>query len=41
MIGKGHETMMKIKGERIPILSDDALMQELIENYDKNIKVND
>ena len=34
-IGKGHETMMKIKGERVPMLSDDALLQELIEEYNE------
>lgn len=40
-IGKGHETMMKIKGERVPIISDDALMQELIQTYDKNIEASE
>ncbi len=34
-IGKGHETTMKIAGELVPMVSDDALMQELIETYDR------
>lgn len=34
-IGKGHETMMKINGKRVPMVSDDVLMQELIEEYNE------
>ncbi len=37
VIGKGHETTMKIKGEMVPIISDDALVQELIQTYDDHL----
>lgn len=40
-IGKGHETIMRIKGKRVPMISDDALMQELIQTYDETLKASE
>jgi len=38
VIGKGHETTMKINGENVPMKSDDRVIQEAIERYNqKNV----
>jgi UDP-N-acetylmuramoyl-L-alanyl-D-glutamate--2,6-diaminopimelate ligase len=37
-IGKGHETTMKIKGELVPMKSDNQVIEEAIQNYKKATK---
>ena len=36
VIGKGHETTMKIKGENVSMKSDDQVIQEAIHRYNQN-----
>lgn len=35
-IGKGHEEIMIIKGEYVPIQTDESIIQEFIEDYNEN-----
>ena len=37
-IGKGHEKTMKIGNQEVPILSDEEVIKECIEEYDQHLK---
>lgn len=37
VIGKGHETTMRIGGQDVPIKSDEEIIQECIEEYNKQL----